>query len=321
MKAFMEWLQATSKDHIVTANLADWIEPAAFSDAKKAPNDLVGTASYKYFAGLMEKIANVLGKPDDANAFAQLAQTIKDKYNDRFFDSSSGCYDKESQQAQLFPLAFGMVPEGKEKNVEQQLIRIIQTKYNNHLNTGFVATPILFSLLTDLGHGELAYTMATQEDHPGWFYMLRNGATTIWEVWDAIAQNDHSRNHPAFGSIGAWYFRSLAGIQPDIKGPGFKKTIIKPEAVGDLEWAEASYNSSHGKISSRWERENGKFRLNLIVPVNTRATVYLPAKDIESIREGGKPASAFTDIMYIQHANDRYVFEVGSGKYQFESQL
>jgi alpha-L-rhamnosidase len=261
----------------------------------------------------------MLNKPDDAEKYSKLAKNILEKYNNEFFNAETGLYTDYSQLAQVIPLLFGMVPEGKEKLVEDQLINIITRKNNNHLNTGFIGTPLLFKLLTELGYSDLAYTMATQEDQPGWFYMLRNGATTIWEVWDAMAQVDHSRDHPAFGSIGAWYYQSLAGIQPDPEGPGFKKIIIKPEVAGDLTWAKASYRSVHGKISSDWRREKGKFILNIEVPVNTSATVYIPADGLDSILEGKQPAAQSTHISYLKKDRNKYVFEVGSGTYQFIS--
>ncbi|MCK5616421.1 hypothetical protein KAR91_81920, partial [Candidatus Pacearchaeota archaeon] len=309
-----------SHDYIFIANLGDWIEPAFFSDAEITPKEQIGTATYFYFAGLMSQIAMLLDKPRDADDYANLAHKIREKFNEEFFNFETGLYAEDSQLAHVMPLVFGLVPEGKEKLVGDQLIHNIR-KHNDHLSTGFVGTPLLFSLLTELGFGNLAYTMATQEDHPGWFYMLRNGATSIWEVWDAMALVDHSRNHPALGSIGAWYYHSLAGIQPDPAGPGFKKIIIKPEVVGDLEWAKASYNSIHGKITSDWKREEEKLFLNITVPVNTSATVYIPANGLETILEGDQSAGQFTEIQYIGQEGDKYVFEVGSGNYRFTSQI
>ena len=319
MKAYVDWMGTRARDYIFVANLGDWIEPAAFSGAKGTPKDQIGTSAYFYFARFMSHLAGMLNKPDDEEKYSKLAKNILKKYNDKFFDEETGLYTDHSQLAQVIPLLFGMVPEGKEKLVEDQLINIITRKNNSHLNTGFIGTPLLFKLLTELGYSDLAYTMATVEDQPGWFYMLRNDATTIWEVWDAMAQVDHSRDHPAFGSIGAWYYQSLAGIQPDPDGPGFKKIIIKPEAAGDLTWAKASYRSIHGKISSDWRREKGKFILNIEVPVNTSATVYIPADGLDSILEGKQPVAQSTNISYLKKDRNKYVFEVGSGTYQFVS--
>jgi len=163
--------------------------------------------------------------------------------------------------------------------------------------------------------------MATREDHPGWFYMIRNGATSIWEVWDALTQINHSRNHPAFGAIGAWFYQSLAGIQPDAEGPGFKKIIIKPEVMTGLNWAKASYNSIQGEIVSDWKRKGNEFFLEIKIPVNTTATVYMPASDLGSISEGNRPASQFSQMEYLRQEDNIFIFEIGSGNYQFMSSL
>lgn len=319
MKAYVDWIGTRAKDYIFVANLGDWIEPACFSGAKRTPKEQIGTSAYFYFARLMSRIAVLLNKPDDAGKYELLATNILEKYNKEFFNENTGLYADDSQLAQVIPLLYGMVPEGKEKTVEDQLIKNIIEKHDRHLTTGFIGTPLLFKLLTDLGYADLAYTMATQEDHPGWFYMLRNGATTIWEVWDAMAQVDHSRNHPAFGAIGAWYYQSLAGIQPDPAGPGFKKIIIKPEIVGDLTWASASYHSIHGKILSDWKREGDQLIMNITVPVNTTATIYIPADGLNSVYEGGQPAGQAAQISYIKQVRDKYLFEAGSGTYHFKS--
>lgn len=319
MKAYMDWIGKMAKDHIFIANLADWVEPAMLSGGEITPKDQVGTAAYYCFARLMSKYATMLDKPNDATKYSWLADTIRARYNEEFLDKETGLYAEDSQTAQVMPIIFGIVPEGMEEKVEKQLINNIIHKHSNHLSTGFIGTPLLFKLLSEKGYSDLAFTIATQEDSPGWFYMLRNGATSIWEVWDAITQINHSRNHPAFGSIGVWYYQSLAGIQPDTAGPGFKIFIIDPEVADDLTWVRASYNSIHGKISSDWKKEKRKFILNVDIPVNTTATLYIPAKELSSILEGNQPVEKSPQITYIKKEGNKYVFKVGSGNYQFVS--
>lgn len=321
MKLYMNWIESRSDNYIFKANLGDWIEPASFSDAEGTPREQIGTSAYYFFSRLMSQIAKLLDKQSDAEKYEILANKISATYNDKFFSQETGLYADDSQLAQVIPLLFNMVPKGKEDIVLQQLINNITKKHNNHLTTGIIGTPLLFQLLTNLGYSDLAYTIATQEDQPGWFYMLKNGATTIWEVWDAIAQTDHSRNHPAFGAIGAWYYQSLAGIQPDPEGPGFKKIIIKPEIVGDLTWVEASYNSIHGKIVSYWKRDGNRLNINITIPTNTSAKVYVPADRLISIFEGGIPIDQIKEIIFIRQERDKYVFEIGSGNYQFQSKM
>lgn len=319
MKLYVDWIGTRSKDLIFIANLGDWIEPACFTGAKGTPKDQIGTSAYFYFARFLSSLATTLEKQDDAEKYNALAKNILEKYNKTFFNAETGQYDTESQLSQVIPLLYGMVPEGKEKIVENQLINNIVNKNNNHFTTGFIGTPLLFKLLTERGYIDLAFKLATQEDQPGWFYMLRNGATTLWEVWDAIKQVDHSRDHPAFGAIGAWYYQSLSGIQPDPASPGFKKIIIKPEPVGDLKWVKASYHSIQGTITTSWKREKDKFVLDITVPVNTTASVFISADSLNSIYEGNKPVSKVSQISFLKSERDKYVFEVGSGTYHFTS--
>jgi alpha-L-rhamnosidase len=321
MGKYLDWIGTRAKDYIFPANLGDWIEPAMLSGGKITPKEQIGTSAYFFFARFMSQLAASLNKTGDAEKYQMLANTIRKKYNERFFDDVSGLYEGGSMLSQAMPLYFKMVPEGKEKLVEDNLVDIITKKYNNHLSTGFVGTPLLFSLLSELDYAGLAYEMATQPDHPGWFYMLRNGATTIWEVWDAMAQVDHSRDHPAFGSIGSWYYQSLAGIQPDPESPGFRKIIIKPEVVGDLTWVKGSYNSIHGEIMSSWKKDGTKFTLDISIPVNTTARVYIPADGPDLITEGDKAISQVPQIHFLGNYKGRYIYEVGSGNYHFASEL
>jgi len=318
MKTYLDWIESRSKDHIVWANLGDWIEPAVFTGEKQTPRDQVGTAEYYFLTKMVSKMATLLNKPDDQKKYGALAKAILAKYNETFFNEETGVYSEDSQTAHVLPLAFGMVPPGKEKLVEKNLIDIIKKK-NNHLSTGFVGTPLMFRLLSDIGCGELAYTMATQEDSPGWFYMLNNGATTIWEVWDALKQVNHSRNHPAFGSIAAWYYNSVAGIRPDTAGPGFSKFIIRPDVAGDLTWVKASYNSINGKITSDWELKENELSLKVTIPVNTTAKIYVPADSKESIYIENMQVDKSEHLKFIGNENRRYIFEAGSGIYNFRS--
>ena len=162
--------------------------------------------------------------------------------------------------------------------------------------------------------------MVSQKGFPGWNNMLANGATTLWEHWE-FSDNTYSHNHPMFGSVSEWFYKWLAGIQADSSAVGFDKITIRPQITSDVNWVKAHYNSVNGKIISEWKRDENSFHLNISIPVNSTATVYLPAEDISEIKEGGADISSVKDIEFVKMENERAVFRLGSGNYSFESQL
>jgi alpha-L-rhamnosidase len=153
---------------------------------------------------------------------------------------------------------------------------------------------------------------------PGWGYMLESGATTLWEHWE-FSDNTFSHNHPMFGSISAWFFQWLAGIQPHPHAKGFDRFSIRPQPVEGITWVEAEYKSVRGAIRVFWELDKEEFVLKITVPPNTQAKVFMPTSDVESIREKEKPE---TDLpgKWVKEAGNGYgVCEIGSGTYTFSS--
>ena len=318
----MDYLSKYSSDYsLLWGTFGDWLEAGTVLP-KRTPQALTSTCAYFNYARILGDTAALLGKHEDAKKYRELAEAVQNSFNKRFLDPNTGLYASDSQTAQALPLYFGMVPPEKKRLVLDQLVRNIKETRQNHLSTGIVGTLYLFYTLSDSGYSDLAYTLATQEDCPGWWYMVRNGATTLWEAWDGVTLP--SQNHPTFGCIGAWYYRNLAGIQPDPNAPGFKKIIIKPAVVGDLTWVKASYESIYGTIASNWRIEDDSFRLNVTIPVNTTATVYVPTKNTDSITESGKlvwkkgefvkGAPGITDGRKV---GEYVALDVGSGSYAF----
>lgn len=146
--------------------------------------------------------------------------------------------------------------------------------------------------------------------------MLDHGATTLWEHWE-FSDNTYSHNHPMFGSVSEWFYKTLAGIQPAPDAVGFDRIIIKPEPVGDLKWVKASYDSVRGQVVSEWERSGDRFQLRVTIPVGATATVFVPGKDLTRIRESGQRASESDGVRFLRSEADKAVFVVGSGNYLF----
>ena len=159
--------------------------------------------------------------------------------------------------------------------------------------------------------------MANQKDYPGWGYLLSQGMTTFGEQWDGI----WSQIHACYLSPGGWFYQGLAGICPDETGPGFKKFIIKPAIVGDLTWVKCGYDSIHGRIVSNWKRDGDKLTMEVTIPINTTATVHVPANDAAGVSESGKPAAEAAGVKFLRMDSRAAVYEVGSGSYHFQAAL
>jgi alpha-L-rhamnosidase len=175
---------------------------------------------------------------------------------------------------------------------------------------------MMFDVLREENRNDEAYLIATQKDFPGWGFMLANGATTFWETWK-YTDNVYSHNHPMFGSIDAWFYRSLLGINP--ASPGFEKILIKPQPTGDLRWAKGSYESIKGKIKSDWKIEGDQFLISLEIPINTKAELWIPSKTGGAIKEGN--ATLDSNVKFVGYKDGYAVIEIGSGIYSFQSIL
>jgi alpha-L-rhamnosidase len=199
----------------------------------------------------------------------------------------------------------------------QKLEDCILLKNQGHLDTGMLGTYFLIQYLMETGRNDLLYTMFNQETYPGWGYMLSQGATTLWEQWNGF----WSQIHSCFTSPGGWFYQGLAGIRADASAPGFKSFLIKPAIAGDLAWVKCSYNSVHGRIVSNWERTGSNLVMEVTVPANTTATLFVPAAGESSVTESGKPASGAKGVRFLRMEERAAVYTLESGTYTFRSVL
>ena len=164
---------------------------------------------------------------------------------------------------------------------------------------------------------ERAYRIATQPEYPGWGFMVKSGANTMWETWDGAS----SRNHPPFCLISGYFYKYLAGIRYVADAPGFKRFVIDPSVVGDLTFVEAWHDSMYGRIRSEWQREGNRLSMQVSVPVNTTAVIHVPTSDPDSVTESGRPVASSSGIKYLGMEQGKALYEVGSGDYSFETLL
>jgi len=303
----IKFLESSAKDNLIYTDLGDHES----LDQRGIPF----TASVFYFlqARMMSEFANILGKSADETLYTLLAGNIKNAIVKKFGEDGTGKFEKGTQTAQVFALWASIEPSGTKDKVFETLVSEFERK-NWHLSTGIFGTKMLFDVLRKADKNDMAYRIANQRDFPGWGNMIENGATTVWETW-AYSDNTYSKNHPMFGSVGEWFYRSLLGI--NAAAPGFKRIIIKPQPAGDLTRAKGSFNSVYGKIGSSWEIIDNYFKLNVEIPANTSAEIWIPLQYGTEITEGEKPVSTVDGIQLLSKKNGYAVFQTGSGTYSF----
>lgn len=243
---------------------------------------LVANAYYAYSCGMVVKAAKVLGRTEEAKKYEALYQKIVELFNEEYI-TRTGRMVSETQTGCILALHFGLAKEEYRDRILNTLKTNIEN-HKNHLATGFVGTPYACLTLSDNGEHDLAGTIFLQEDYPSWLYAVKKGATTIWERWNSIMPDGsfdesgmNSLNHYAYGSIGEWMVKKIAGI--NLVEPGYKKFYVKPMFIKGITHAEAVYESVYGTIKSAWRCENKKITVDVAVPANTTADIFLPEKD------------------------------------------
>ena len=320
---YMDYLANTSTNFTRdTGNYGDWLR---LSGPQKSRT--IGTAYYFYTATTMTKIADALGKFGDAEKYRELAGNIRAAFVQKYLKPDGRIVDDNDETGQTFyALAFGLglVPVQQENAVAGQFAELLH-KENDHIGTGFLGTPFILFALQKAGHPELAYKLVLNKTYPSWLQQVLWGSTTMWERWDGWRpdkgfQNPgmNSFNHYWLGCVSEWLFTQAAGI--DTGGLAFQHIVIRPEIVrpaGGFNWVNARYNSIRGEISSQWKLDGDKFFLNVKIPANCTADVYMPASTFSGVTEGGKAVESAEGVKFLRVENGRAVFEVGSGEYKF----
>jgi alpha-L-rhamnosidase len=285
---------------------------------------LIAQCFWAYSTQLLINAANVLGKKEDVDYYTALLSKVKNAYL-REYVTPNGLISSDTQTAYVLALQFDMLPENLRQQASDRLVANI-IRYGYHLTTGFLGTPYLCRVLSDFGHADVAYRLLLQDTYPSWLYPVKMGATTIWERWDGIRPDGsfetpsmNSYNHYAYGAIGDWMYRVVAGIDTKADAPGYKQIVIKPTPGGNLQFASADYETMYGKVSSHWKMDNGNFSLDVEIPANTTATVYIPANSSTAITENGKSLSADPGLKLADAVTGYVGVNVGSGIYHFSA--
>ncbi len=268
-------------------------DPTRITDAT-----VLSTPFYCYLCGKLAKFAEVLGLDEDVTFFQQEITTATVAFNDKYFNRVTGVYANNTVTANILPLWFGMVPKGLEDKVLASIVDKTENECGGHVSTGVVGIQQLMRCLTEYGRGDLAFKIASNDTYPSWGYMYRNGATTIWELWNGNTADPamNSGNHVMLlGDLILWEYEYLGGIRA--LEPGYSKIQLKPYPIEGLDFVNCTYNSVSGRIESNWKREGNHFEWDFVIPANTTAEVCLPT------------------------ANGYEVKTYGSGRYHLSSEL
>lgn len=316
MNQYVEYLNSKSDQHILSHGLGDWFDygPNPPGKAQLTPNSLTATAIYYYDLKLLAQMASVLNKTDEQKRFENWDSEVKTAFNNKFFNSETGIISTGSQTAMAMPWCVGLVDEPYKDKVMQNLENSIRTQ-GNPLTAGDVGFRYLVEALTKGGKSQLLYEMNARDDVPGYGFQLKKGATALTESWPAL--ENVSNNHLMLGHLMDWFYAGLGGICQTEESVAYKEIVIKPEIVGNISWVKASYQSPYGEIQSNWQKNDGKFILQIQIPANTTALVYLPAETGSVVKEGGKNLSEAKDIQLTGKENGRKIFRVKSGNYAF----
>ena len=300
--------------------LGDWVPPGVGQEPGHRVDDrstlLFNNCYYLDNMTTIAKIANLLGKKEDAAKYRQEAAAIAEATQKAFFKPESNSYANGTQLYEALPVLVGVTPEPLRPAVLKRLENEILVKKQGHVDTGIHGTYYLIKTLVGQNRNDLVFPMVNQKTYPGWGYMLEKGATTIWEEWNG----DNSHLHSSFISVGSWFIEGVAGIRLDPSRPGYRHFFIQPGIVGDLTSAKGEFQSIHGKIVSDWKVAGDELTLIVEVPANTSATVFIPTSDPSSVTESGQAADKSAGIRIVKTA-DGAAYEVGSGRYEFHARV
>ncbi len=308
MKRYMDFLGTQATNHILPKYwIGDW--GTIVEGWKEGEPVSVATAFYYYDTIILAKAAGVLGRQSEAEKFAALAAQIKVSFNRTFYNAAKKQYEQGTQFSNAFPLFLGLVEPSEQAGVLQNILHDLERR-GGHFNVGVLGAKYLIEALTQFGRADVAFRLATQTGHPSWAHMLEGGRTTLSEFWDLKG----SHNHVMMGSIDAWFYRTLAGIQPDDAKPGFEHIMIKPFIPDSLPFVNASVQTVRGQVAVRWEKKDGWLQLSVGIPASSSATVYVPADAAHQVQS--TPSSKLA-----RFEKGAAVFEIGSGDYEFRAPL
>jgi alpha-L-rhamnosidase len=322
MAKFIAFCQNRSKPDLLPPDqyhcFGDWLN---IND--DTPKGVIYMAYFAYSTKLTARAAEVLGKTDDAAKFNGLFNRIKAAFNQAYV-TDDGRIAGDTQAGYVLALAFDLVEGERAKQAADHLVENIK-KRDWHLSTGFIGTKDLMLVLAKIGRNDVAYRLIYNDTFPSWGFSIKHGATSIWERWDGWTPEKGFQNigmnsfaHYSFGAVYQWMVENIGGIRAD--SPAYKHIIVAPQLDARLTHAKVGYDSIRGPIATDWSHEGDNLVLNVTIPANTTATVYLPlnpATASNTVTESGHPLNQASGVKLLRMENNCAVLEIESGTYHF----
>ncbi len=320
MERYMKWLDGKTKDGISkVGGFGDWLNAGGGASA-----EVIDTAYHAHLARIMAEMAGAIGRDGDAARYAKLHDEVKAAFVREFLQadgSLKGC----SQTGYALAFSLDLLPTERRGQVALKFVDEVK-RFDWHLATGFIGTPRLLPALSLAGRDDVAYKLLFTDTYPSWLFPVKNGATTMWERWNGWTPDKgfgdigmNSFNHYAFGAVGEYLYGGVGGIKA--ASPGYKTIIIKPAIGEGLAWANTAFDSIYGRIVSNWKREGAALTMDVMIPPNTTALVYVPAKNADMVTESGKPAAKADGLKFMRMENSVAVYSADSGTYRFQTTL
>jgi alpha-L-rhamnosidase len=348
-KRWWSYLYSKTKNGVLYfGKYGDWVPPGRVFNIQDCPIEIIATWILYRDAKILSNMARVLGRLEDVKYFEEKVREIGEAFNKTFlrevefhglkvpgyfstYTSPAGIQLHlgsprfgGSQTCLALPLVEDLVPQERTRDTAEALARSVEIDWDKHLNVGILGAKYVPEALARYGYLQLAYEAVTQNTYPSFGYWIKEGATTLWERWEKLTGSGmNSHNHHMFGSIDAWFYKWLVGIQ--VAEPGFKRFIVKPPIIKGLSHASAKIYTVRGMVHVTWVNEGERFKLVVEVPVNSVAEVHLPkmGKSVE-VAESGKViwregiVAPVEGVISVKEEDNEVVIEVGSGSYSFE---
>jgi alpha-L-rhamnosidase len=286
-------------------------DPSRMTDGQ-----LLSSAFYYQLLNTMKKFAKIANADSaDIAYYDDLANRIKKAFNAKFLNTEKNYYANNTVTANVLPLAFGMVPENLKEKVFQTMAHEVEVTKQGHISTGVIGTQFLMRTLTNFGRGDLSFKLASNKTYPSWGFMVENGATTIWELWNGNTADPsmNSQNHVMLlGDLMIWYYENMAGIKSNPEMPGFKQIIMKPDFNAGLTFVNASYESIYGTIKSDWKKNKNTLQWKITIPANSSAIVYLPTANTSSVTVNNQKLEKSSTSYKTENNNIVLTLESGS---------
>ncbi|RKN78670.1 alpha-L-rhamnosidase [Ulvibacterium marinum] len=354
MTQFMDYHIEKSKEHKFypenswtevnpKGGFGDWL---SMTD-KNLAHDIMASMYYQYALKSMAEMSATIGKKEKADYYLTTYNTSVAAFIDHYLDGNgkfiidetaygdgAGYFEGEkgftghTQSAYATAIYFDILPDDLKEKAGKHLVKLLEEN-NNLPSSGILGIRQLLPALSAIGRSDLAYQIVLKKDYPSWGFQVKHGATTIWERWNSYTPENgfngemnakmNSFNHYAFGAFSQFLFSDMAGINTE--DAGFKHIIIRPE-LGDrsLSNVHGEYGSINGKIVSTWSVKESTFTLDVEIPVNTRAKVYVPSLEDNTVLEGGGTINSEL-IQFVKQKGAYKIYEVGSGSYRFQSRI